>query len=227
VDALALACGNTPVARLADRLAEAVSIGEVPDRAEIDPVLDRLADRRLVVVGTDAALAAVVLRLLRTSRLATVPVGFVPTDPDSEAAAVWGLPVEPDRALTVALNAEAERAPLIRDDNGGVLVGLGVLGPVRGVVYCDEELLLRGQAGKVEVSPDPTAGSDTSKDGLTVRVTRTGLLGRRVTNGAGRAVQVGCIPLVVDRDGVPYARPVDKWTWYRHTEDWRLVRGLI
>jgi len=205
VDALALACGNTPVARLADRLAEAVSIGEVPDRAEIDPVLDRLADRRLVVVGTDAALAAVVLRLLRTSRLATVPVGFVPTDPDSEAA----------------------RAPLIRDDNGGVLVGLGVLGPVRGVVYCDDELVLRGQAGKVEVSPDPTAGSDTSKDGLTVRVTRTGLLGRRVTNGAGRAVQVGCIPLVVDRDGVPFARPVDKWTWYRHTEDWRLVRGLI
>lgn len=227
MDALALACGNTRVDGPAGRLADAVPVGEVPDRSEIDPVLDRLDGRRLVVQGTDAALAAVVLRLLRTSRLADVPVGYVPVDPESEVAAVWGLPTDPARAPTVALDGDAERAPLIRDDNGGVLVGQGVLGPVRGVIYCDDELVLRGQAGTVEVSPDPMASADTSKDGLTVRVTRKGLLGKRVTNAAGRAVQVGCIPLIVERDGTPFARPVDKWTWYRHTEDWRLVRGLL
>lgn len=223
MDALALACGNAPV----DQVVEAVPVSEVPDRAEIDPVLERLGGRRLVVVGSDAALAAVVLRLLRTSKLAEVPVGYVPVDPSSEAALVWGLPVERDRALAVALRADAERAPLIRDDNGGVLVGLGELGPVRGVAYCDDEQVLRGQASSIEVTPDPAASADTSRDGLTVRVTRRGLLGRRVAEATGRAVQIGCLPLLVERDGVAHSRPVDKWSWYRHTEDWRLVRGLL
>lgn len=223
MDALALACGNTPV----DDVLEAVPVSDVPDRVEIDPVLARLDGRRLVVVGTDAALAAVVLRLMRTERLAEVVVGYVPLDPSSEAAAVWGLPVERDRALSVALRADAERAALIRDDNGGVLVGLGVLGPVRGVVYCDDDLVLRGQASRVEVTPDRAASADTSRDGLTVRVIKSGLLGRRATDGSGRAVQIGCIPLIVERDGVAHPRPVDKWSWYRHTEDWRLARGLV
>jgi len=26
---------------------------------------------------------------------------------------------------------------------------------------------------------------------------------------------------------VPFDRSVDKWTWYRHTQDWRLVRGVL
>lgn len=222
MDALALTCGVATAAGPA----ETVAVGATPDRAEIDPVLDRLDGRRLVVHGSDAALAAVVLRLLRTSRLGAVVVGYVPTNPASGVAAVWGLPTEPEQALTVALHGEPERAALLRDDNGGVLLGHGVLGPVRGVVYCDDDQVLRGQAGLIEVAPDPTASADTSRDGLTIRITRTGLLGRRVTDAAGRAVQIGCVPLIVERDGVPHPRPVDRWSWYRHTEDWRLVRGL-
>jgi hypothetical protein len=227
MDALALACGNAHWTALADRVAESVQASEVPDRAEVDPVLDRLNGRRLVVYGVDAALAAVVQRLLRTSRLEAVAVGFVPFEPSSQVAALWGLPEEPPRALTLALGGEPERVPLVRDDAGGVLVGLGLLRPVRGVIYCDDRLVLRGQASAVEVAPDPAAGPDTAKSGLTVRVRRTGLLGRRVTDASGRAVQIGCLPVPVLRDGVPFERPMDKWTWYRHTEDWRLVRGLI
>ena len=228
VDVLALACGNVlPLTTPADRAVDTVRLPAVPSRDELDPVLDQLGGRRLVVHGTDAALAAVVQRLLRTSRLGEVPVGFVPAEPSSAAAAAWGLPRVAEKALLVALNGEPERAPLIRDDAGGVLVGLGLLRPVRGVIYCDDHLVLRGQAGRVEVTPDPVAGPDTSRGGLVVRVVRTGLLGRRVTTAEGRAVQIGCIPTVVQRNGQPYERPSDKWTWYRHTQDWRLVRGLL
>jgi hypothetical protein len=38
---------------------------------------------------------------------------------------------------------------------------------------------------------------------------------------------LGCIPTRPISDGVAYPRAVSKWTWYRHSEDLRLVRGLI
>ncbi|MGH3722340.1 MAG: hypothetical protein ACRDRI_26575, partial [Pseudonocardiaceae bacterium] len=60
--------------------------------------------------------------------------------------------------------------------------------------------------------------------GLVVRVVLPGLLRRRVRCVAGRAVQLGCLPTDVCRDGVA-SRTTDRWTWYRHTEDWRLIRG--
>lgn len=228
MDALTLACGNTPWATdVFAPVGEVAQLPLVPGREELDPLLARAAGGRLVVGGTDASLAAVVLRLLRRELLESVVVAYVPADPDSEAAAVWRLPTEIDAALRIARSGEAEPVPLIRDDNGGVLVGRGVLGPVRGVVYCDDDVVLRGQASTLEVFPDAEASADTSRNGLTVRVTRRGLLGKRVSNADGRAVQIGCLPATVERDGVPYERPVDKWTWYRHTTDWRLVRGLV
>jgi hypothetical protein len=36
-------------------------------------------------------------------------------------------------------------------------------------------------------------------------------------------VQLGCAPTDVWRDGVA-DRTTDRWTWYRHTEDWHLIR---
>jgi hypothetical protein len=226
-DALVVACGAAHWAALGERVTEAAQVAAEPDRGELDPLLDKLGGRRLVVYGLDAALAAVLGRLLRTSRLDSVVVGFVPLNATSAVATLWGLPADPQRALTLALHGEPERVPLVRDDAGGVLAGRGVLRPVRGVIYCDDELVLRGQANTVEVTPDPGAGPDTARGGVSVRVRRTGLLGRRETETSGRAVQVGCIPTTVVRDGSPFGRPVDKWTWYRHTQDWRLVRGLL
>lgn len=227
MNALVLACSDAGWLTEHGGAAEIVALPQLPGRQDVDPQLERLAGRRLVVHGNDAALAAVLQRLLRRSLLASTPVGFVPAQPSSAAAAVWGLPQEPARALRLALQGSPDRAALIRDDTGGVLVGLGLLRPVRGVIYCDDDLVLRGQASAVEVTPDPEAGPDTSKDGLVVRVRRTGLLGRRDTSTQGRAVQIGCLPTVVQRNGLPNEHPTDKWTWYRHTEDWRLVRGLL
>src|SRR5215207_8551961 len=95
-EALAVACGVAVAPWLAARVTEVVPLPPMPDRAEFDPVLDRLGDRRLVVFGSDAALAAVVRRLLRTSRLDAVAVGFVPAGPSSAVAELWGLPADPE-----------------------------------------------------------------------------------------------------------------------------------
>lgn len=223
---IVLACGNASLDVESPMITErgditVRSVPERPGKGDVDPILPDLGDQRLVVVGTDADLNAVVLRLLRTERLAQVPVGYVPTSPDSEVAKLWGLPTDLGRGFDLALSGDADRVPLLRDDAGGVLVGLGVLGPVRGVGYCDDDNVLRGQASRVEVTPDPDGGT-----GLVVHVIHKRLFAQKVKTTAGRAFQLGCLPTAVTSDGHPHPRPMNKWTWYRHTEDLRLVRGL-
>jgi len=213
VEAVVLTCGSAhwpgsgPVTAVPAR----------PGREALDSVLADLDGRRLVVCGTDADLAAVLLRLLRTDALPAVQVGFVPMDTASAVAQLWKLPITPAAAASVACHGEPDHVPLLRDDAGGVLVGHGVVAPVDGVAYCDDEVVLRGHASRLEVTPD-------REFGLVVRVVRRGLIGRRVRHAAGRAVQLGCQPTGVWRDGVA-ARTTDRWTWYRHTEDWHLIRG--
>jgi hypothetical protein len=214
--------GQVLVCGVAPALPEAAGltvhhVGERPGKAEIDGMLD--ADP-LIVVGTDADLAAVVVRLLRKEKIGSTRMGFVPADATSEVAALWGLPTDPARALAVALHGEVDPVPLIRDDNGGVLVGVGTVGAIRGVAYCDDELALRGTARSVEVSPDGEGGP-----GLVARVVK-GLVFKRPVTFSGRAFQLGCLPTRPVLDGVVHQRPVTRWTWYRHTEDLRLIRGL-
>ena len=67
---------------------------DLPARADVDPVLAEVpAGGRLAVAGDDAALAAVLVRLLRRERL-DVAVALLPA-PDSAAAAAWGVPTDP------------------------------------------------------------------------------------------------------------------------------------
>jgi hypothetical protein len=215
VEAVLLTCGSArwPGAELVGPVA---AVPARPGREQLAEVLAGLDGRRLVVCGTDADLAAVLLRLLRISSLA-VPVGYVPSSATSAVARLWGLPVAPSAAAELALHGRPDRVPLLRDDAGGVLVGLGVVRPLQGVAYCDDEIVLRGRASRLKVAPDRELG-------LVVRVVRRGVLGRRaVRQAAGRAVQLGCVPTDVWRDGVA-DRTTDRWTWYRHTEDWQLIR---
>ncbi|GLZ33256.1 hypothetical protein Lesp02_54440 [Lentzea sp. NBRC 105346] len=216
---IVLACGNTQLPLIT--YGDGVEVVQVPSRPGKDDVDSHLDADRLIVAGTDADLAAVALRLMRKERLGDTIVGFVPTSPQSAVAALWTLPVTPAKALELALRGDPDAVPLVRDDVGGVLVGLGVLAPVRGVGYCDADLALRGQATRVEVTPDPEVGL-----GLAVRVVQRRLIGSRVKEFRPRAFQLGCFPTTAVLDGVEHPRPVDKWTWYRHTEDLRLVRGL-
>ena len=189
-------------------------VGPRPGK-QIDPLLHG----RIMVLGDDADLAAVCVRLLRTDRFAGVEVGYAPRSPTS-VTRLWSLPTgEP--AAAAMREAEAVPVPLVRDDVGGVLMGLGTVAPVLGTVYVDEHRVLSGPASSVRVRPDPTRG-------LAVTVTgrrRLGVLPGRSVTTLGRAVQIGThhAPATVVRDGVPYRRPMETWIFYKHTEPLLLV----
>jgi hypothetical protein len=160
---------------------------------------------RLVVVGTDADLAAVLTRLLRTERL------------DVEVAHVTGRPGD----ARTALNAPAVRTPLIRDDTGVVIAGSARWTPpegrttLRGEAVVDDTVLFDGDVTGVLVEPLPTL------PGLRATVLGGGLRPRRWVTG--RAAQLGTTGALVLRDGVAGARPVRRSTFYRHTQGWSRV----
>src|SRR3954454_5186463 len=143
----------------------AVAVPAQPGRADIDPLLTGSL-RRLVVAGTDADLAAVLVRLLRRDGL-DVELSYIPADRRSAAARIWGLP-HGAAAVELAREGAARPAPLVRDDGGGVLGGRGEVrgpaGPMHGEVYCDGALALRGATRRLVVTPwpdaEPTPGGD-------------------------------------------------------------------
>lgn len=226
----ALSCGNTRRCTQSDHHGvQWIEVPALPGRADIDPVLASL-EGRLLVQGTDADLAAVILRLLRANRLADVVVGYLPVV-RSPASALWRIPVGPD-ALDLACSGTPRPVPLIRDDGGGLLAGSGRITPITGQVYCDDQRALHGSALAVEVTPDPTAAPlqeaaaglpEPATDGLRVSVLRRGMLRRRQDVFRGRAAQASFRSTTVLRDGLAHPRPMDRWGWYRHTEDLRFV----
>jgi hypothetical protein len=230
---LLLTCAVTVRRRWPHRGGSGPPIGEVPSftlpprpgRAELDPLLAEHDPRRVLVRGDDADLAAVLVRLLRTDRL-HVEVAYLPVRP-TPASTSWGLRTGSGAAAD-ALTARAGAVPLIRDDSGGVLVGRGEIRGVRGECYCDETLVLRGTAPWLVVAPDSggiavRAGRRRRRpDGRTRPVPPRAPSGRG--SAVGRAVQVGCEPATVVSDGVAHPRPVRRWSFYRHTTDWLLVR---
>lgn len=183
---------------------------------EIDPLLAG----RVVVLGDDADLAAVVLRLLRRELLTTVIVGFA-TDRATEVTDLWSLPLGA-AGVDLALAGDPDLVPVVRDDVGGVLVGLGRLFPVRGTVYLDETRLLSGGAAQVLVQPDTERGL-----AVTIVPNRMVGFGRSARTHRGRAVQIGTVPSQVVSDGRPHDRRMERWTFYRHTVPLRLARGVL
>ncbi len=174
----------------------------------------------MLVVGDDADLAAVVLRLLRRDLLADVEIAYAAVQ-RTPATARWSLP-HGEPAVHLARRGEVDLVTLVRDDVGGVLIARGELGPVNGTVYVDENRVLRGPARRLLVEPD-------RQKGLSVTVARRGPFGlrRRPVTTLGRAVQIGTVPTTVVSDGVEYPRRMDRWTFYKHTQPLRLVRGVL
>ncbi|ORA33007.1 peptidase M50 [Mycobacterium branderi] len=170
--------------------------------------------QRLIVVGADADLAAVLTGLLRAGRL-DVEVAFV-SRRRSAATGAYRLPTG-WRAARRARGGAAQRVPLIRDETGSVIVGAAEWRPsgdapqLHGEAVVDDTTLFDGDVTAVRI--EPTA----ALPGLRARVAG----GRWVT---GRAAQLGTTGATVIRDGVPAARPVRRSTFYRHVEGWLLVR---
>jgi hypothetical protein len=190
-------------------------VGRRPGKA-IDPLLAG----RILVVGDDADLAAVVLRLLRRELLGAVEVAYAAAS-ETPVTSIWSMPTGPE-AVTAADRAEVDLVPLVRSDAGGVLVGAARLAPVSGTVYVDEQRVLSGNAQLVQVEPDRDRG-------LAVTVVRRRILGfgRRPVTALGRAVEFGLGPgtdIVID--GVRHPRAAHRWVFYKHTQPLRLVRGV-
>ncbi|WP_396903835.1 peptidase M50 [Mycolicibacterium phlei] len=167
--------------------------------------------RRLIVVGSDADLAGVLTRLMRTERL------------DVEVAHVKR-PWQARRART----GTATRVPLIRDETGRVIVGaaywLGESGlekgspPAKlvGEAVVDDEVLFDGEVTGVRIEPTGTM------PGLRATVLSRHM--RPVRWVAGRAAQLGTTGAFVVRDGELTPRPVRRSTFYRHIQGWLQVR---
>lgn len=194
----------------------------IPTNDECDSLFSEVgtvADPRIIVLGDDASLAAVLTRLMRTERL-HFELAFVP-ESATTAGHVYRLGTG-SRAAKVAMTGTATPMPLIRDDAGKAVVGCAVVNgasgsELEGEAYVDDTQLFSGTAGAVEVVPTP------EMPGLKARVTgRRRFFGRRWVSG--RAMQLGAVGATLVRDGVPGDREVKRSTFYRHDREWLLVR---
>jgi len=173
--------------------------------------------RRLVVVGADADLAAVLTRLLRADRL-DIEVAYAPPR-RTRATRSYRVPAG-RRAARRAVRGSARRVTLIRDETGSVIVGRAAWLPagdrplIQGEAVVDDTQLFDGDVTAVRV--EPTLGMP----GLRASVHR-GLWRRWVP---GRAAQLGSTGVSVLRDGVAAPRTARRSTFYRNVDGWLLVR---
>lgn len=194
------------------------------ERGELKEVMGTiLADESLtrVVVAAgggdpDAFLAAVLARLMAIERL-DLEIGYV-THTTTPATENYSLPVG-EQAAAFAVSAPAVSTPLIRDDTGAALVGIGHHRgrdghKLEGEGIVDDTRLFAGETAGVTVRPTPQAPG--------VRASLDRRWRRRWV--AGRAAQTGGPAIVVVRDGVVAPKTVRRSTFYRHHDDWKLVR---
>lgn len=204
---------------------------------------------RIVVIGTDASLSAVLTRLMRADNL-WAEIGFVPVGP-SLAATNWGIPSLVDDSLRLATEGVVKPAPLIRDDTAVAVAGSATVTDwddkeISAEVIVDDDVILRHAAGprtpargvfgaKLVPMTDAPGLAAVVADTPIHEVPARGLgrlLGRTAPHGTavaatlktGRALQAGGENLRIEVDGVSRKRPVDRVTFYRHLRDLQIVR---
>jgi hypothetical protein len=189
--------------------------GEAPEQRVVAAAGDA---ESLLVRGPVHALSAALAVLLKAGRTAEVPVAWEPADDEDSRglARNLGLGTGEPRDLT-----------LVRDDHGGVLLHHGRIeavgeGPKRlsrrvGLqAYHDDIKVADGEVTRIDVRPDWRAVD-------TIRVVVMFQPLRPTRRTAGRALQVAADAIRIVRDGVPYPRPVSRWTWYADDRvRWRL-----
>jgi hypothetical protein len=189
--------------------------GQAPRPGDVAPATD--ADR-VRVRGPVPALSAVLAVLLKAGRTAVVPVAWEPAD-DKDSSGLA-------RDLGIG-SGEPRNLSLVRDDHGGVLLHHGRIeaaGDGRRSLsrrlglqaHHDDIKVADGEVTRIDVRPDWQA-VDTI--GVTVMLQPL----RPTQRTSGRALQVASDPARIVRDGVPYPRPVSRWTWYADDRvRWRL-----
>jgi hypothetical protein len=164
----------------------------------------------VAVRGPVPALAAVLTVLLKADRTTQVPVAWEPMTGDKDSLSLA-------RDIGVG-SGERRELGLVRDDHGGVLLHHGRIeaaGDGRRALsrrlglqaHHDDIKVADGEITRIDVRPDWRA-VDTI--GVTVMLQPL----RPTRHTSGRAVQMASDPARIVRDGVPYPRPVTRWTWY-------------
>ncbi len=207
-----------------------------PDRGAVKRAVADIDADSLSVAGPVPALSAVLTALHRRERL-DIAVAWRPsTDPlASGLSRTLGLDesgrLSGETGPSGGNGEPRRRLSLIRDDQGGVLLARGRItslpkepggrGPTYSrfgaQIYHDERRVADGEIMRVDVRPDWTA-----EDRLKVNVHRQLLRRGEIT--FGRAIQIACDEARIEIDGVPFPRPVTKWTWYAdHRFRWNLI----
>ncbi|MEJ5927725.1 hypothetical protein WG915_03725 [Corynebacterium sp. H128] len=221
-----------PIARSALESDPTPSLAEIQQQPDVKPLgAPQLAPQRpstsvrLVVRGNDAALSAVLTRLMRQDDM-WIEVAFAPTGP-SIAAENWKLP-----GLDFALEGEVQPAPLIRDDAGIAVAGSAAIvdwdgGEVTGEVIVDDHVLLHTQQQSdnfgVRLVPTTDAPGIAAVKKVRQRARIRSEYDLR-SLATGRALQAGGRNLRVLIDGESRKRPVERATFYRHLRDLQVVR---
>lgn len=133
---------------------EVAETGSPDDLDDILGGLDADATPRLVVVGGDGSIHAVVASLFRTHRLGEVEVALVPLGTGNDFARTLAIPLVAEEAARLAATGTARPTDLIVDDTGdvtvnGAHVGAGAEAGERGAVW--KERLGRVGVGKVNL----------------------------------------------------------------------------
>jgi hypothetical protein len=195
-----------------------LSAARIEDRDNVGVLTAAIAGfPRVVVIGADADLAAVLTLLLRAGRL-DVEVGYAPRR-RTAATRAYRVPAG-RRAARRAWRGWAQRVPLIRDETGSAIVGAAHWRPtgdaqlLHGEAVVDDAALFDGDVPGVLIEPT------VALPGLRARVS-----GSRSRHWlAGRAAQLGTNGVAVIRDGVAAPRTARRSTIYRNAEGWLLVR---
>lgn len=92
---------------------------------ELDDLLDELGDldgRRVVVLGGDGSIHAVVSALHRRGQLATAVVGLIPLGTGNDFARTLGIPLDPAEAAEVITSGQIRPVDLLVDDLDAITV---------------------------------------------------------------------------------------------------------
>lgn len=132
--------------RAVDLLDAETEVARTTSADEVEPLLDRLDGRGLVVAGGDGTLHGVVQRLHAREQLSAATLALLPMGTGNDTARSFGLPLDTEDAARVARDGASVRADVLVSDRGEVVVNLVHAG-------IGAEAAARGEAAKERLGP--------------------------------------------------------------------------
>jgi diacylglycerol kinase family enzyme len=163
------------------RVGADVAVAATADAAELDDVVAARNGRRLVVLGGDGSVHAVVRALDRAGALDPAePLGIIAAGTGNDLARALGLPLDPVEGAATVLTGTPRSLDLLRDDAGGLVInavhaGIGA----RAGAAADR---LKDTLGAVAY-PLGAASAGVTSSGWALRVTVDGRIATHPTSG--------------------------------------------